>query len=139
MGFNGIQWDSMGFNGIQWEKPDFRLKNPDLLFRNPGFLLKNVDFIIKQDSGLHNVSAALTSEGMWENTLLVFSADNGGVGSLGNNPPLRGHKHDPWEGGVRATAFMTGGVIPKALRGTNSGNKLVHISGAYTHAILTAN
>jgi arylsulfatase A-like enzyme len=41
------------------------------------------------DSGLHNVSAALTSSGMWENTLMVFTADNGGVGALGNNHPLR--------------------------------------------------
>ena len=56
------------------------------------------------------------------------SQDNGGIGALGNNYPLRGHKHDPWEGGTRATAFITGGVVPSALRGTSSGDKLVHIS-----------
>ena len=62
--------------------------------------------------------------------MLVFSADNGGIGVLGNNYPLRGHKHDPWEGGTRVTAFLSGGVVPAHLRGTNSGDKLVHISGA---------
>lgn len=40
---------------------------------------------------------------------------------VGNNHPLRGHKHDPWEGGTRSTAFVTGGLVPPALRGTNSG------------------
>ena len=55
----------------------------------------------------------------------VFSADNGGVGKFGNNFPLRGHKHDPWEGGTRAAAFITGGFVPAALRGTTSGAKLV--------------
>lgn len=39
-----------------------------------------------------------------------------------------GHKHDPWEGGVRTVAFMTGGFVPAALRGTTSGAKLIHIS-----------
>ena len=37
-------------------------------------------------------------------------------------------KHDPWEGGVRTTAFISGGFVPAALRGTTSGAKFVHIS-----------
>jgi hypothetical protein len=69
---------------------------------------------------------------MWENTLMVFTADNGGIGGVGNNHPLRGHKHDPWEGGTRATAFITGGVVPAALRGTSSGPKLIAIADWYT-------
>lgn len=46
----------------------------------------------------------------------------------GNNYPLRGHKHDPWEGGTRATAFLSGGFLPESVRGTQSGDKLVHVS-----------
>ena len=80
------------------------------------------------DSGVANVTAALTARGLWANTLLLFTADNGGIGGVGNNHPLRGHKHDPWEGGTRATAFLTGGFLPAALRGTNSGDKLVAIA-----------
>eukprot|EP00966_Prymnesium_polylepis_P197839 4584405-Prymnesium_polylepis.1 len=64
---------------------------------------------------------------MWEHSLLLFTADNGGVGSFGNNFPLRGHKHDPWEGGTRAVAFLAGGVLPGGLRGSRS-SALVHIS-----------
>ena len=50
------------------------------------------------DVGTMNVTNALKQAGFWENTLFLFSADNGGIGKFGNNYPLRGHKHDPWEG-----------------------------------------
>jgi hypothetical protein len=59
------------------------------------------------------------------------TADNGGPvfgqgsgctvcdGSAGaNNYPLRGGKHSNWEGGIRANALVSGGLIPPALRGT---------------------
>ena len=51
-------------------------------------------------------------------------------GKFGNNHPLRGHKHDPFEGGTRATAFVSGGVVPRQLRGTSSPH-LVHIADWY--------
>eukprot|EP01052_Picozoa_sp_SAG31_P017654 SAG31_NODE_1217_length_9319_cov_20.281345_5_plen_95_part_00 len=50
---------------------------------------------------------------------------------MGNNFPLRGHKHDPWEGGTRATAFIAGGLIPVALQGTSTGNKLIAVADWY--------
>ena len=37
-------------------------------------------------------------------------------------------RHDPWDGGVRTVAFITGGFVPVALRGTTSGAKMIHIS-----------
>lgn len=83
------------------------------------------------DVGVDNVTKAMKAKGMWNDTLLVFTADNGGVGKNGNNYPLRGHKHDPWEGGTRATAFIAGGFVPMKLRGTNSGDKFVHVSDWY--------
>jgi len=82
------------------------------------------------DDVVGNVTNALTRTGMWGNTLLLFTADNGGIG-LGNNYPLRGHKHDPWQGGTRAAAFISGGLIPYELRGTHSGDHLIHISDWY--------
>jgi len=83
------------------------------------------------DVGTMNVTNALKQAGFWENTLFLFSADNGGIGKFGNNYPLRGHKHDPWEGGTRVTAFLAGGFLPQQLRGTSSGDKLVHVADWY--------
>merc|ERR1712048_1266885 len=58
---------------------------------------------------------------MWENTLVVFTADNGGPiyepGSA-NNHPLKGGKYSDWEGGVRTNTFLSGGFIPRHLRKT---------------------
>ena len=82
------------------------------------------------DEGVANLTAALQRKQMWESTLMLFTADNGGTLAFGNNHPLHGHKHDPWEGGTRATAFLAGGFVPKELRGRSS-DALVHISDWY--------
>ena len=63
--------------------------------------------------------AALKARGMYENTLIVYSGDNGGVGN-GVNFPLRGEKHSNWEGGMRVASFVSGGFVPEAVRGTNN-------------------
>lgn len=80
------------------------------------------------DSLVGNIVDALIAQGMWENTLLVFSSDNGGPAYLdaniesidegaANNWPLRGGKLSNWEGGVRVNAFVGGGLLPVAARG----------------------
>jgi arylsulfatase A-like enzyme len=58
------------------------------------------------DSGVANVTAALKTRGMWNDTLLLVSSDNGGPSFInaksalghypGNNYPLRGMKGTPW-------------------------------------------
>ena len=83
------------------------------------------------DAHIGRVVAALKDRGMWENTLLVVSADNGGPifgqaagcalcdGSAGaNNYPLRGGKHSNGQGGVRANCVVSGGALPPAARNT---------------------
>lgn len=69
------------------------------------------------DESLGNVTNALRQRGMWDNTLLIWSADNGGDGAK-NNWPYRGGKYSDFEGGVRAAAFVSGGVVPPSLRGS---------------------
>jgi arylsulfatase B len=54
---------------------------------------------------------------MWNNTLLVAAADNGGPLGSANNYPLRGGKMTNWQGGTRANAFVSGGVVPFKQRG----------------------
>jgi len=75
------------------------------------------------DTMIGSVVAELKSKGLYDNTLIVLSADNGGPvynnGSAGaNNWPLRGGKTSNWEGGVRTNAFASGGLIPEKVRGT---------------------
>jgi arylsulfatase A-like enzyme len=69
------------------------------------------------DDGLNNVVLALKSKGVYENTVIVFFSDNGGVQEHGSlNLPLRGAKADYWEGGVRTPAFLSGGYVQSALK-----------------------
>ena len=54
--------------------------------------------------------------------------DNGGETKYGgSNWPLRGRKHELWEGGIRGVAFVSGPVIPDQIRGTVN-HQLMHIS-----------
>ena len=46
-----------------------------------------------------NVSAALDTKGMLEETVWIVTADNGGPLDHSYNWPLRGGKHTLWEGG----------------------------------------
>jgi len=54
------------------------------------------------DDGIGQVAACLKRTGQWEDTLLIFTSDNGGQLAAGaNNGGLRGGKQDMWEGGIR--------------------------------------
>ena len=54
-----------------------------------------------EDGVLGNVTKALKANGMWENTLLIISSDNGGPsgtdGNAANNSPLRGGKYSDFQ------------------------------------------
>jgi len=44
--------------------------------------------------------------GLEENTIVVFTSDNGGKGRVTSNAPLRGAKHDLYEGGIRVPTII---------------------------------
>ncbi|XP_065188415.1 arylsulfatase B-like [Sycon ciliatum] len=72
------------------------------------------------DDVLAKLEQALIAKGMWSNTLMVVSSDNGGPvyrGGGGNNYPLKGGKASNFQGGVRVNAFVTGGFLPEKRRG----------------------
>jgi arylsulfatase A-like enzyme len=70
------------------------------------------------DDAIGNVTAALKRRGMWEDTIVIFSSDNGGPtngneGTWSSNFPLRGGKNTIWEGGTRVVGAIRGPGIPK--------------------------
>lgn len=67
------------------------------------------------DEAVGKIVAALKEKGMLENTLILFSSDNGGPapGRVTSNGPLRAGKGTIYEGGIRACAFASWpGKIP---------------------------
>jgi arylsulfatase B len=92
------------------------------------------------DEGIANVTNALYATGLYENTLIVVSSDNGGwiqSDHGGNNYPLRGGKVSDFEGGVRTAAFMAGGFLEQQaphLVGTTS-PLLMHLVDWYSTLI----
>ena len=62
----------------------------------------NVAFVEHLDNGIGRVLAALDESGLARNTVVVFTADNGGsLPHAQNNDPWRGGKQQHYDGGLR--------------------------------------
>lgn len=82
------------------------------------------------DNVTGHVVELLKKKDMWDNTLMVVSADNGGAKCMGSNYPLKGSKGTFFEGGVRALAFASGGLIPGGMKGKST-DGFIHIADWY--------
>ena len=79
--------------------------------------------MIELDAALKDMVDSLQGHGLWNDTLLLLTTDNGGMvryavdkngvpswpASVGSNFPLRGSKVSLFEGGVRGTGVVNGG------------------------------
>ncbi|XP_072050879.1 arylsulfatase B-like [Amphiura filiformis] len=80
------------------------------------------------DQAIGDIVKELKNAGMYNNTVIIFSSDNGGSReSPASNWPFRGFKGTFFEGGVRAAGFIHTPLFPKSLRGTVN-NGLIHVS-----------
>ena len=56
---------------------------------------------------------ALKSAGLYDNSVVVFSTDNGGAVVKFSNLPLRGSKEMVYEGGMRGVGFVSSPMLRK--------------------------
>jgi len=75
------------------------------------------------DAAIGDVVDGLKESGLWNNTILFFSNDNGREGG-GRH---RGGKNDFFQGGISGTGFFSGPVIARSKQGTRL-KHLTHIS-----------
>jgi len=96
---------------------------------------------------LEALFTAIRDNGLWENSLIVVTTDNGGMPNhvlngyladgCGLNHPLRAGKATVFEGGVRGVGFITGGLLPSDLKGKKS-NSLLHAVDIVTGQLAAA-
>ena len=68
---------------------------------------KNVALVEHLDYGIGRVIKALKETNQYENTIIIFSSDNGGLLSVAaSNGDLRGGKQDMYEGGIKVPTCM---------------------------------
>jgi arylsulfatase B/arylsulfatase I/J len=118
------------------------LQVPDS-YMEPYKHIKNKDrrtyagMVSAMDEAVGNITEALHKKGIMDNTVIIFSSDNGGrISKGGNNWPLRGWKSSLWEGGIRAVGFVHsnklenhGSVSRALMHVTDWYPTIVHLAG----------
>jgi len=70
---------------------------------------------------------AFKAKGVWDETIVLFTTDNGGSTLYGgNNWPLRGLKNTLWEGGIRGIGSIK---VPRTMPGVRT--ELMHVSDVF--------
>ena len=94
------------------------------------------------DAGVGRIIEKLKACGLKQDTVIVFSSDNGGYGPATSMSPLKGYKGTYYEGGIREPMFVVWpGVVPA---GTQSEEPIINVDlyptfCEITHADLPAN
>ena len=71
------------------------------------------------DENIGRILSWLDEKGLRNNTVIMFTSDNGGFKPATDNTPLRGHKGDLYEGGIRVACIAQGpGVLKGVVNGT---------------------
>lgn len=100
---------------LAYNAPHFPVQPPEayyqrVLKREPNIPKKRaklIAFIEHLDEGIGKVIKSLKESGQYENTVIIFTSDNGGhLPSLANNGLLRDGKQSMYEGGLRVPTVM---------------------------------
>ena len=67
------------------------------------------------DENIGRLLSRLDEKGLRENTIIFFTSDNGGHKPATDNTPLRGHKGDLYEGGIRVSCIAEGPGVAKGV------------------------
>ena len=98
----------VAYNAAHWpyqvpDKPSTAIGNARHLFAHDESTSTRADYVAmleRADRGVGQILAALAKAGVAQNTLVIFTNDNGGEW-LARNAPLFHRKFTLWEGGVR--------------------------------------
>ena len=91
---------------------------------------KFAGLMVALDQAIANLTDAIKTSGLYDQTILIVQSDNGGLITEmggGNNYPLRGEKKYIYEGGTRVHGFIHSPLIPKT-KTQQWYNNMFHIS-----------
>merc|ERR1739838_511835 len=85
------------------------------------------------DEVILQIKEALDSNGMLDNSIIIFASDNGGLPGQGaNNLPLRGGKNSWFEGGVKTPAFIYSPLFDGSLTAGSDNECMFHVTDWFT-------
>lgn len=114
---------SVQYNAPHWpyqppDRPSVAVDNATHLHpydEDPGSREDYAAMVERVDQGVGEIIEAIESAGLGENTLIIFTNDNGGEW-LSRNQPLFQRKSSVWEGGIRVPTLMRWpGTIPAGM------------------------
>ena len=112
-------------------KPEKTKKYAAKKARNP----KYGGMMESMDENIGRMLSWLDQKGLRENTVIFFTSDNGGHKPATDNTPLRGHKGDLYEGGIRVSCIAEGPGVAKGqvsdtpIHGTDYYATLLELAG----------
>ena len=111
---NGQRENSPFFIHLSYTAPHDPLQSPEKYMNNPSCInMKNerrkiyCGMVISVDEGIKQIITELENTNLMENTIIIFTSDNGGYPYVGGfNYPFKGVKQTVYEGGVHCPALI---------------------------------